>query len=83
MYPGCLPVRSGKIPLGAQFLYDTEILTLTRVLCSRSARAEYHEFGVCVTLRAFLALRVIGMQWKSCRKEVVNKMTRKAFCLEE
>ena len=27
-----------------------------------------------VTLRAFLALRVIGMQWKSCRNEVVKKI---------
>ena len=31
-------------------------------------------FAKKMTLRAFLALRVIGMQWKSCRKEVVNKI---------
>ena len=27
-----------------------------------------------MTFRAFLALRVIGMQWKSCQKEVVKKI---------
>ena len=30
-----------------RFFHDPEILTLARVLCSRSARAEYNEFGVC------------------------------------
>ena len=47
MHSGCLSMRSGKIPLDGQFFYDTEILTLARVLCSRSARAEYNESGVC------------------------------------
>ena len=47
MHSGCLSLRSGKVPLDAQIFYDSEILTLTRVLCFRSARAEYNEFVVC------------------------------------
>ena len=33
--------------LGRNGFFDTEILTLARVLWSRSPRAEHNEFGLC------------------------------------
>ena len=46
------------------YFCDTKILILARVLCSRSPRAEYNEFGLCGSTRAeYNGFWVSGSTW--------------------
>ena len=67
----CLPcvqfIVLEKSVLRERFVHDTEILTLARIVCSRSARAEYNEFGVCGSTRVkYNGLSVYGSTGVEC-----------------